>query len=35
MDVGGPPEEWVRLKEERKGELREIIRKVRELGEAR
>jgi len=35
MDVGGPPEEWVRLNEGQKSELREIIRKLKELGEAR
>jgi hypothetical protein len=35
MDVGGLPEEWVRLKEDQKGQLREVIRKLRELGEAR
>lgn len=35
MDVGGPPEKWVRLNEEQESQLREIIRKLRELGEAR
>ena len=35
MDVGGLPETWVRLNEAQKAQLREIIRKLRELGEAR
>ena len=35
MDVGGLPEEWPRLKEDQKGQLREIICKLRELGEVR
>ena len=35
MDVGGLPEKWVRLNEEQKSQMREIIRKLRELGEAR
>ena len=35
MDVGGLPEKWVRLSEEQKSQLREIIRKLRELSEAR
>ena len=35
IDVGGPPEDWARLKEDQKSQLREIIRKLRELGEAR
>ena len=35
MGVCGTPEKWVRLDEEQKRQLREIIRKLRELGEAR
>jgi hypothetical protein len=35
MTVGGLPEEWVKLDEERKDQLRLIIRELRELGEAR
>jgi hypothetical protein len=35
MKIGGLPEEWVRLNEERKSQLREIIRKLRELSESR
>ena len=35
MDVGGLPEEWIRLNEEKKKQLQEIICKLRELGEAR
>ena len=35
MRVGGLPEEWVRMNEEQKNQLREIIRKLRELAEAR
>jgi hypothetical protein len=35
IDVGGHPENWMRLSEEQKSRLREIIRKLRELGEAR
>ena len=35
MDVGGLPEEWIRLNEEKKRQLQEIICKLRELGEAR
>ena len=34
MDVGVPPENWVRLNEERKDQMREIIRRLRESGEA-
>jgi hypothetical protein len=35
MEVGGLPEEWLRLNEEKKNRLREIVRELRELGEAR
>jgi hypothetical protein len=35
MDVGGLPEEWVKLNEAQKSQLREIIRQLRELGERR
>lgn len=35
MEVGGLPEEWIRLEEEQKHELREIIRQLRELGNER
>jgi hypothetical protein len=31
MAVGGPPEEWVRLDEEKKNELRDIIRSLRQM----
>jgi hypothetical protein len=31
MQVGGPPEEWVRLNEDSKNQLREIIRSLREF----
>ena len=31
MSVGGPPEEWVRLDEERKEQLKEVIRRLREM----
>jgi len=34
MEIGGLPEEWVRLDEERRNQLREIIRKLRAMGEA-
>jgi hypothetical protein len=34
MDVGGGAENWVRLNEEQKGQMREIIRRLRELGGA-
>ena len=33
MSVGGLPEEWVRLSEERKNQLREIIKELRNLKE--
>jgi len=33
MTVGGLPEEWPRLDEETKNEMRDIIRKIRQLGE--
>ena len=32
MAVGGLPEEWVRLDEAQKNEVREIIRNLRQLG---
>ena len=32
MAVGGPPEEWVRLDEEKKNELRDVIRSLRQMG---
>jgi hypothetical protein len=35
MDIGGLPEGWVRLNEERRSQLQEIIRKLRAMGEAR
>ena len=35
MDIGGLPEEWVKLNEAQKDQLREIIRQLRELGERR
>jgi hypothetical protein len=35
MEIGGAPEEWVRLDEARKDELRQVIRDLRELGETR
>lgn len=35
MQVGGLPEEWVRLNKEQSDQLREVIRELRELGEAR
>jgi len=35
MDVGGRPENWVGLNDEQKGQMREIIRRLRELGGAR
>lgn len=35
MEVGGLPEEWVRLEEGRKHQLEEIIRSLRELGNER
>jgi len=31
MAVGGLPEEWVRLDEEKQNEIREIIRKLRQM----
>jgi len=34
MEIGGLPEEWVRLDEGRKCQLREVVRSLRELGEA-
>jgi hypothetical protein len=35
IKVGGPPEEWVRLSEEQKNQMREIIAELRELDYAR
>ena len=35
MKVGGPPEEWVKLNEERKNQLREIIVELRRLDDVR
>lgn len=35
MKVGGPPEEWVRLDQGQKQQLREVIRDLRRLGKAR
>ncbi len=32
MSVGGLPERWVRLDEEKQNEIREIIRKLRQIG---
>ena len=31
LEVGGPPEEWVRLDEEKKNELRDVIRSLRQM----
>jgi hypothetical protein len=35
IKVGGPPEEWARLSEERKDQMREIIGELRRLGDTR
>jgi len=35
MKIGGLPEEWVRLSEERKNQMREIIAELRKLDYAR
>ena len=35
LDIGGLPEEWVRLNEERRSQLQEIMRQLRAMGEAR
>lgn len=35
LEVGGLPEEWIRLEEGQKNQLRQIIRKLRELGKER
>ena len=35
MEIGGAPEDWVRLDDAKQSELRAIIRELRELGEAR
>ncbi len=35
MKIGGLPEEWVRLSEERKNQMREIIVELRKMDYAR